>query len=200
MSRNDQLKPVAQQESAYQSPWSLSTRVMRVVFSTFWTIFCRLTPNPLNFWRLFVLRMFGATITGRPYIAPSAKIWTPWNVTIEDHACVGPGAELYALGKIILRERCTVSQHAYICTGSHDLTKKELPLVVGTVEIGADAYLFAYAFVSPGVTIGEGAVIGARSVVTKSMPEWTICVGNPCRPIKPRVFPGAPTDPALQSE
>ena len=195
MSRNDLLKPVAKQESPYQSPWSFSTRVMRVVFNAFWMVFCRLTPNPLNFWRLAVLRMFGAKITGKPYVAPSAKIWTPWNVTLEDHACVGPGAELYALGKIILRERCTVSQHAYICTGRHDLTKEALPLLVGTVEIGADAYLFAYAFISPGVTVGEGAVIGARSVVTKDMPAWTICVGNPCRPIKPREFPRAPGAP-----
>ena len=200
MSRNDQLKPVAPQENPYQSPWSLSTRVMRLVFSLVWMVFCRLTPNPLNFWRLFVLKLFGAKITGRPYVAPSAIIWTPWNVTMEDRCCIGPGAELYALGKIVLRERCTISQHSYICTGSHDVTHKALPLVVGKVEIGADAYVFAYAFVAPGVTVGEGAVIGARSVVTKDMPDWTICVGNPCRPIKPREFPGAPSDPTLSGD
>ena len=38
----------------------------------------------------------------------------------------------------------------------------------------------------PGVTIGEGCTIGAGSLVTKSMPEWTICYGSPCKPIRPK--------------
>ena len=192
MGGNERLKQVAPQDSPYQSPWSLSTKVMRVVFNAVWMVSCRFTPNPLNRWRLLVLRLFGAKITGRPYVAPSARIWTPWNVTLEDRCAIGPGAELYALGRIILRERSTVSQYCYLCTGSHDVARREMPLTVGTVEIGVDAMLFAQVFVSPGITIGDGAVIGARSVVTKDMPAWKICVGNPCKPIKDRAFPGAP--------
>ena len=40
----------------------------------------------------------------------------------------------------------------------------------------------------PGVTIGNGAVIAARSVVTKDMPEWMVCGGMPCKPLKERVM------------
>jgi acetyltransferase-like isoleucine patch superfamily enzyme len=40
--------------------------------------------------------------------------------------------------------------------------------------------------VGPGVSIGRGAVIGARAVVTKSMPAWMVCAGNPCKPLKRR--------------
>ena len=63
------------------------------------------------------------------------------------------------------------------------------------ITIGESVWVAAGAFVAPGVTIGAGAVIGARSVVTKDMPDWTVCAGNPCRPLKPRVLrdsPGAP--------
>ena len=192
MGGNARLRQVASQDNPYQSPWSLSTKVMRVVFGAVWVTTCRFTPNPLNRWRLLVLRLFGTRISGRPYVAPSARIQTPWNVTLEDRSAIGPGAELYALGEIVLRERSTVSQHCYLCTGSHDVTREEMPLTVGKVEIGADAMLFAQVFVSPGVTVGAGAVIGARSVVTKDMPPWKICVGNPCRPIRDRSFPRAP--------
>lgn len=192
MSMNKRLKPVANQDSPYQSPWSTSTRIKNVLFNTTWALTCRLTPNQLNFWRIFVLRLFGAKISGRPYVAPSARITMPWNITLEHRACLAPGSELYALGPIVMRERCTLSQHGYVCTGSHDITAEELPLVVGPVEIGADAFIFAFVFVAPGISIGEGAVIGACSVVTKDMPAWTICAGSPCKPIKPRVFPGAP--------
>lgn len=201
MSTNQRLKPVTSQDSAYQSPWSTWTRIKNVLFNMTWALTCRVTPNPLNFWRLWILRWFGAQISGRPYVAPSARIRMPWNITLKHRACVAPGGELYALGPIIMHERSTVAQHAYICTGSHDITVEELTLVVGTVEIGADAFIFAGAFVSPGVTIGEGAVIGAHSVVTKDMPPWMICAGNPCKPLKPRVFPrNAGTDSSEHDE
>lgn len=201
MSMNERLSPVTDQKSAYESPWSIRTRIKRTLYELTWALTCRLTPNPLNPWRLLVLRLYGAKISGRPYVAASAKVRMPWNVTLEHRACVAPGSEVYALGKIILRERCTIAQHCYLCTGSHDVTQESLPLTVGSIEVGPDALLFAFTFVAPGVTIGEGAVIGAASVVTKDMPPWTICAGNPCKPIKPRQFPRAPgTEPAKSDE
>ncbi|HAQ57564.1 MAG TPA: hypothetical protein DCR32_00870, partial [Opitutae bacterium] len=50
----------------------------------------------------------------------------------------------------------------------------------------AESWIASGAFIGPGVTIGRGCVIGANSVVTRDMPEWMVCAGNPCRAIKPR--------------
>ena len=38
--------------------------------------------------------------------------------------------------------------------------------------------------IMPGVTIGDGAIVGARSLVTKDIPAWTIAIGNPARVVK----------------
>ncbi len=54
------------------------------------------------------------------------------------------------------------------------------------IYIGDHAWIAAEAFVHPGVIIGEGCVIGARSVVNKDMPAWMVCAGHPCKPIKER--------------
>jgi putative colanic acid biosynthesis acetyltransferase WcaF len=54
----------------------------------------------------------------------------------------------------------------------------------------------ADAFVGPGVTIGAGAVVGARSNVFGDLPAWTVCVGSPARPVKRRTLTdAAPTAP-----
>ena len=52
----------------------------------------------------------------------------------------------------------------------------------GEIRIEQDVWCGANVLILKGVIIGEGAVIGAGSVVAKSLPPYTICVGNPCRP------------------
>ena len=52
------------------------------------------------------------------------------------------------------------------------------------VTIGRHVHIGAGSIIMPGVTLGDGCSIGAGSLVTKSMPEWTICYGNPCKPKK----------------
>jgi acetyltransferase-like isoleucine patch superfamily enzyme len=59
----------------------------------------------------------------------------------------------------------------------------------GDIEIDDDAYLGANSTVMPGVTIGEGAVVGSNSLVTKDLEPWTIYVGTPCKPIGKREKP-----------
>ena len=53
------------------------------------------------------------------------------------------------------------------------------------VEIGADVWVGAGALILPGVRIGDRAVIGAGSVVTRDVPGDVLAVGNPCRVVRP---------------
>lgn len=57
---------------------------------------------------------------------------------------------------------------------------------IGFVTIENDAWIGANVIILPNVVIGEGCIVGAGSIVTKSLLPYTICVGNPCRPIKCR--------------
>lgn len=56
----------------------------------------------------------------------------------------------------------------------------------GSLRIGRHAMLGTNVVVHPDVEIGEGAIVGSGSVVTKNIPPWTICVGSPARPVKER--------------
>jgi len=102
---------------------------------------------------------------------------------------VGPGVTLYNPGAITLRRGANLSQGCHLCAGTHDFSRWSMPLEAKPIEIGANAWLAADVFVGPGVTVGELAVVGARSVVVRDLPARMVCVGNPCRPHHPRPDP-----------
>jgi putative colanic acid biosynthesis acetyltransferase WcaF len=196
MSTVDARLTTMPQASAYHSPWPLRVRLAVALWALVWLFLFRPTPKPLTRWRLFLLRCFGARITGRPFVDASVIVKMPWNLILEDRATLGVRCEVYNLGRITLRERCTVAQQVYLCAGTHDFSQPNLPLVVGPIEVGADAFVCARAFVMPGVVIGEGAVVGACSVVTKDVPPWTVLAGNPARPVGHRAWARPPLEPA----
>jgi putative colanic acid biosynthesis acetyltransferase WcaF len=188
-----QRKVTLEQATAYVSPWSVGVRVKVVLWEVVRLLLFRPTPKPFSRWRVLLLRLFGCRVRGRPFVAPSAVVKMPWNLTLEDRACLAPGSEVYNLGPVTLRQRCTVAQQAYLCGGTHDLTQPNLPLVVGPIVVGADAFVGARAFVLPGVTIGDGAVVGACALVSKDVEPWTVVGGNPARVIGSRQpLPSAP--------
>ena len=150
-------------------------------------VFFLLSPRPLHRWRAFLLRVFGARVGSSVHIYPAARVWAPWNLEIGDGCGIGDGVILYSQGRIRLGAYAVISQGAHLCAGTHDYEKPGFPLVTRPITVGAHAWLAAECFVMPGVTIGDGAVIGARAVVTKDMPPWTVCAGHPCRPLKPRL-------------
>jgi putative colanic acid biosynthesis acetyltransferase WcaF len=90
--------------------------------------------------------------------------------------------------KIVLGAHATVSQYSYLCAAGHDYRELSMPLTTGPIVIGPRAWIAADVFVGPGVTIGEGAVIGARSSLFTDIAPWTVAVGNPAKAIKKRVL------------
>ncbi len=169
-----------------RSPWSRRERLGILLWRIAWVLLYRPSPKPLVGWRRFLLRSFGATIEGKPFISESSIVRVPWLLTMEAASCLGERAEVYNLGPVTLKARCVVAQQVYLCAGTHDLENPVYPLVVGPIVVGEDAFIGARALVLPGVVIGDGAVIGAGSVVAKDMPGWSYCAGNPCRVIRPR--------------
>lgn len=166
--------------------WSKRELLRRALWDFFSVPLFAWTPRQLWGWRRFILRIFGAHIGREAHIYPSAKITIPWNLSIGDHAAVGDGAILYALGPITVGERVTISQHAHLCAGSHDYTDAAMPLIKPPISIGNDAWISADTFVGPGVVIGARAIVAARGVVVRDVPDDAIVGGNPARLIKQR--------------
>lgn len=148
--------------------------------------FFQWSPQFAYGFRRWILRCFGAKVGNGVIIRPSATITYPWKVSIGNYAWIGDDVVLYCLGEIIIGDNAVVSQRSYICTGDHDYTQPDFPIRSRKIIIGSQAWLAADVFVAPGVCIGEGAVIGARSSVFSDMPAGWICMGYPCKAVKIR--------------
>jgi putative colanic acid biosynthesis acetyltransferase WcaF len=133
-----------------------------------------------------LLRLFGAEVGANVNIHNSATIYFPWKLSIGDWSAIGENAMIYNLGPITIGEQVTISQNAHLCAGTHDHTDPAMPLEKPPIIVRDQAWVCADAFVGPGVTIGEGAVVAARTVAVKDVDDWMIVAGNPARPVKRR--------------
>lgn len=88
------------------------------------------------------------------------------------------GVNCYNVDLVILEENSIVSQGASLFPGSHDISDKSNPMVGSPIVLCRDSWVAAQAFVGVGVTIGEGAIVGARAAVFKDVEPWTVIGGN----------------------
>lgn len=175
-------------QNTHKGPsFSLQNRIARMVWNVVYMLVFKYSPRPFHGWRRLVLRTFGAKVGKGVHIYPNAKIWAPWNIEVKDQAGIGDHSNLYSQGKIVIGKRAVISQGAHLCAGTHDYQSPGFELYTKPIVVGDFAWVAAEVFVHPGVSLGEGCVIGARSVVLKDMPEWTICTGFPCVAIKVRI-------------
>ena len=178
------------QDTATGPSFSLSNRLLRVLWGVTSFFLFKFSPVSMHQWRSFLLRLFGAKIGKDVHVYPGVKIWAPWNLDLGNQCGIASGVNLYSQGKITIGSRTVVSQGVYLCAGTHDYTKPGFPLITKPIIVGDNVWIAAEAFIHPGVIINAGCVIGARSVVTKDMPAWMVCAGNPCKPLKDRKFEG----------
>ena len=158
----------------------------------FWVLI-RLTIWRLLWHRIPVLRMgilkaFGAQAAWSSMAFGSTVVFRPWDFSIGEMSALGPRVHVYNLGRIDIGKNTVISQDSYLCGGTHDYTRPNLPLIRPNIEIGSGVWIGAGAFIGPGVTIGNGAVVGARAVVFKDVLPNTIVVGNPARFVKKRIM------------
>ena len=163
-------------------------RLARFLWGIAYTVLFRFSPRNMHRWRNWILRGFGARLHRTARVYPRARVWAPWNLAMEERATIGDDVDVYCVDRITIGARSVVSQYSYLCGATHDFELASRPLVPKPIVIGQDAWLAADVFVAPGVTIGDGVVVGARSSVFRDLPAWKVCVGSPAKPMRDRVI------------
>ena len=160
-----------------------------MLWSVVWGLLARPLPRSVGSgWKRLLLRLFGAKIDSTAVVYSSAKVYYPANLVMERYSCLASDVDCYNVATIKIGANSTVSQGAYLCTASHDITNPLNPLITAPIVIEDQAWVGARAFVGMGVTVGQGAVVGATASVYKDIEPWTVVGGNPAKPIKKRII------------
>lgn len=173
---------------AYNDSMPFKLKVERFNWNIFKFLF-QLLPSPIfNSIRILILKMFGAQIGRGSKISHKANIWLPKNLVIGEFSAIGPYVEIYNINKIIIENKVTISQHSYLCTGTHNYESVENELISKPIIIEDLVWVAAGAFIGPGVKLEKGCIVGARSVVFNNCKSFKVYAGNPAKEIKKRAF------------
>ncbi|WP_252349304.1 putative colanic acid biosynthesis acetyltransferase [Ochrobactrum sp. BTU1] len=169
--------------------FTIRNRINRLIWQITWLLVAAWTPSFLWPWRGYILRLFGATIHKTAIVRSSVRIWWPGNLFMDAHSSLGPGVNCYNVARIELAPYAIVSQGAHLCSAGHNIDRPDFPLTATPISIGVCAWVAAEAFVGPGVSMGEGAVLGARAVSFRDLEPWMVYAGNPAQPLRKRQKP-----------
>ncbi|MDX2148739.1 MAG: putative colanic acid biosynthesis acetyltransferase [Planctomycetota bacterium] len=167
-------------------PYSLREYAIRTMWELVERTLIRFSPRRAHGWRRFWLRRFGAQMADTAGTKASTVIKHPWLFSMGEHSMLSERVEIYNLGPVAIGDHTVLSQDVYICAGTHDYSKRNMPLLRPTITIGSGVWICAGAFVGPGVVVGDNAVVGARAVVIKKVPPGSIVAGNPARVLRDR--------------
>jgi len=172
-------------------PYPRSEYVRRALWELVQATLIRFSPRRAHAWRRFWLRQFGAKMADSAGTKSSTLIKHPWLFSMGEHSMLSERVEIYNLGEVAIGSHTVLSQDVYVCAGTHDYTRPDLPLIRSTITIGSGVWICAGAFIGPGVVVGDNAVVGARAVATKSVPPGSIAAGNPARVVRDRPMQAA---------
>lgn len=111
------------------------------------------------------------------------------SIVIDDNTSFEQFVHITSAGKIIIGHDCVFSSRVLITNIDHDyhyINKNvlEQPLIVNDVKIGDYCFIGMDVKIFPGVKIGNNVIVGANSIVLNDLPDYTVCVGTPAKPIK----------------
>ncbi len=140
--------------------------------------------------RTKILRNIFLHIGYNANIRPNIKYVYGSNISIGNESGVGENSFLQDIGKINIGNNVLMGPECMLFTANHRTEKKELigkqGIIVKDIIIKDDVWIGARSIILPGVTLAEGTVVAAGSIVTKSSEPYSVIGGNPAKIIKYR--------------
>ncbi|QCR36347.1 sugar O-acetyltransferase [Nissabacter sp. SGAir0207] len=124
---------------------------------------------------------------GSFYVEPPLYVDYGYNILVGDNFYANHGLTILDGARVVMGKNVFIAPNVVISTAGHPLDKVRRAAgeeFVKPITLGDDVWLGAHVTLCPGVTIGNNVVVGAGSVVVHDLPDNSVCVGTPARPVK----------------
>lgn len=143
-----------------------------------WNWFFTFVPSYVI--RRGVLRvMYGVKMGQNVNVHMGVKFLKPWGVVIGDNVNIQLGCFIDGRGGVDIGRNTDITLGVRILSQQHDIDDGEYTTISKSVHIGQNCIVGSYALIMPGVTVGDGGVVAAGSVVVKNVDAWKMVAGNP---------------------
>lgn len=146
--------------------------VQNLIFWKWW-LPARLRPK--------LLRAFGANVGDGVFIRHRVRVLWPWKLTVGDNTWIGEDAWILNLEPVSIGHDVCISQGAFLCGGSHDMTSPTFEYDNGSITVDDEVWIGAQAMILRGVTVGKGAVVAARCKVSSDVPPASLMTSSGMR-------------------
>jgi acetyltransferase-like isoleucine patch superfamily enzyme len=123
---------------------------------------------------------------GTLYNKPIKIIPPPQGVEFGKYCSIAPNLKIMGINHDYNYPAVQNTFYKVLFNSNHPIDEKSKTYSKGRIVIGNDVWIGEDVYILSGVTVGDGCCIGCRSVITKDLPPYTICVGQPCKPVKLR--------------
>lgn len=132
----------------------------------------RTSPKFLRWWRIFILRLFGAKIGKMCFVAPTAFITRPWDFEMGYFS--GIDDNCYIIPPVKIGDRVAIANNCHLIAGGHNIWTRSFEQEFKSIEVGNCAFLCCGVYVSMGCKIGEASVVASHLNVLKNIPDNTV--------------------------
>ncbi len=125
---------------------------------------------PCSALKVWLLRLFGASVGRGVVIKPCVRIKFPWRLQVGDFVWIGESVWIDNLAVVTIGSNVCLSQGVYLCTGSHDFGRVTFDLITRPIAISDRVWICAMAVVLPGTRVGTDCLIAAGTVIRGDIP------------------------------
>ena len=147
------------------------------LYLAFWNHF--LNKIPSYFIRYYIAKYLYGLRIGRSNLHSGIFLLSPWNISIGDDCNVQMNCFLDGRGGLVIEDNVDLTMCVKVLTEQHDIDSPTYETVKKPVFIKSNAVVGSFSLILPGVTVHEGGVVGAGSVVTRDVPPYSMVAGNP---------------------
>jgi putative colanic acid biosynthesis acetyltransferase WcaF len=155
---------------------------------SFSLIFFKSSWVPFSFFKVFILRIFGAKIGKSVVIKPNVNIKYPWKLSLGNHVWIGENVWIDNLDNVVIGNNVCISQGAFLLCGNHNYKKESFDLITKPIIVEDGVWIGAKSTVLLGVTANSHSILSAGSVTSKNLEPYSIYKGNPAEKVSIRII------------